>query len=145
LGPANLEKTGCQFLCWNTKQDGSGTNYYAGDKIKFEKQNVTLYADWTITGSYLFATGYNWTGQFGDGTTIDKSTPVKVMENVQSVSAANWHTMILKNDGSLWATGFNDYGELGDGTIISKSTPVKVMENVQSVSAGGWHTMIIVY
>ena len=143
LGPANLEKTGCQFLCWNTKQDGSGTNYYAGDKIKFEKQNVTLYADWTITGSYLFATGYNWTGQFGDGTTIDKSTPVKVMENVQSVSAGGYHTMILKNDGSLWATGGNWYGQLGDGTTIYKLTPVKVMQNVQSVSAANWHTMIL--
>jgi alpha-tubulin suppressor-like RCC1 family protein len=66
------------------------------------------------------------------------------MEDVQSVSAGMWHTMILKNCGNLWATGWNCYGQLGDGTYYWKSTPVKVMEDVQSVSAGEYHTMIMV-
>ena len=92
----------------------------------------------------LWATGMNGDGELGDGTTVDKSTPVKVMEDVQSVSAGMWHTMILKNCGNLWATGWNCYGQLGDGTYYWKSTPVKVMEDVQSVSAGEYHTMIMV-
>ena len=137
---------------------------YASNKIDIELQSLSRgiwyywraraqqsgeWGKWTeissfiIAGSFLFATGGNYDGQLGDGTTVDKSTPVEVMEDVQSVSAGEYHTMIVKNDGSLWATGDNSYGQLGDGTTVDKSTPVEVMEDVQSVSAGWNHTMIL--
>jgi len=95
------------------------------------------------TDGSLWAWGYNGYGQLGDGTTVDKLTPVKVMDNVVSVSAGIWHTLAIKTDGSLWAWGANWYGQLGDGTITRKSTPVKVMDNVKSVSAGSQHTLAI--
>ena len=137
----NLAKTGYSFSGWNTKPDGSGTSYQAGASFTMGSSNVTLYAKWNMSG--LLATGYNGYGQLGDGTTNDKYTPVKVIENVKVVSAGASHTMIIKNDNSLWATGHNAYGQLGDGTTIDKSTPLEVMEDVKAVSAGANHTMII--
>ena len=139
----SLSKTGYSFAGWNTKSDGSGTSYQVGSTFKMGSSNVSLYAKWTIPSYVLFATGWNNWGQLGDGTKIDRLKAVKVMENVQSVSAGIYHTMILKNDGSLWAIGYNKYGQLGDGTNINKEAPVKVMENVQSVSVGYNHTMIL--
>ena len=94
------------------------------------------------TDGSLWACGWNSDGQLGDGTTTDKTSPVKVMEGVASVSAGDIHTMIVKTDGSLWACGGN-WGRLGDGTITDKSTPIKVMERVTSASAGGNYTMIV--
>ncbi len=138
-----LAKAGYSFAGWNAKSDGSGTSYQVGSTFTMGSSNISLYAEWTIPSYVLFATGYNYYGQLGNGTNTSRSTPVKVMENVQSVSAGEYHTMILKNDGSLWATGGNWYGQLGDGTNSDRSTPVQVMENVQYVSAGGYHTMII--
>ena len=99
------------------------------------------------TDGTLWATGANGSGQLGDGTQIDRSTPVQVttMTNVAAVAAGGSHTMIVKADGTLWATGRNEKGQLGDGTTEDKSTPVQVttMANVAAVAAGGAHTMIV--
>jgi alpha-tubulin suppressor-like RCC1 family protein len=91
----------------------------------------------------LWATGANTNGQLGDGTTTDRSFPVRVMTGVKAVSAGENHTMIIKSDGTLWATGMNNVGQLGDGTTTDKSVPVQVMSGVKAVSAGVLHTMII--
>ncbi len=138
-----LAKAGYSFAGWNAKSDGSGTSYQVGSTFTMGSSNISLYAEWTIPSYILFATGCNSDGELGDGTYSQRSMPAQVMENVQSVSAGEYHTMILKNDGSLWATGYNSNGQLGDGTNSDRSTPVQVMENVQYVSAGGYHTMII--
>ena len=40
-------RTGYTFVAWNTKADGSGTNYAVGKSYTNSKQNDTLYAHWT--------------------------------------------------------------------------------------------------
>ena len=44
----NLVRTGCTFAGWNTKADGTGTNY-AADATFSISANTTLYAKWTAT------------------------------------------------------------------------------------------------
>lgn len=95
----------------------------------------------TKTDGSLWAFGENISGQLGTGQ-VDydqNGTPVKVLDNVASVSAANTpypHTLAVKNDGTLWAWGMNMYGELGDGTTTSRYAPVQVMDKVAAVSTG---------
>ena len=62
---------------------------------------------------------------------------------VIAVSAGDFHSLIVKKDGSLWACGNNWHGQLGDGTTTNRHTPVKIMDNVSSVSAGGNHSLIV--
>ena len=38
---------GYEFICWNTKADGTGTNYYEGDMLSIGS-NITLYAQWIL-------------------------------------------------------------------------------------------------
>merc|ERR1719346_593152 len=59
------------------------------------------------------------------------------------VSAGDYHTMLLKHDGTVWASGFNDFGQLGDGGTTYRRTPVPVMTGVLSVSAGSVHTAFL--
>lgn len=40
------EKNGYEFIEWNTKKNGNGTSYDAGDKIQL-KGDLTLYAQWS--------------------------------------------------------------------------------------------------
>ncbi len=82
----------------------------------------------------LWMWGDNSYGQLGDGTTVNRSKPVKIMENVKSVSLYWSSSAAVKTDGSLWMWGDNSYGQLGDGTTANRNKPVKVMKDVKSVS-----------
>gem|GEM_PF-1107914 len=48
-----LTKTGYSFVGWNTKADGTGINYAAGEPVSFNDlhDNLTLYAKWAV-GTY---------------------------------------------------------------------------------------------
>ena len=58
----NLAKTGYTFGGWNTKSDGTGTNYTAGSGTFTITANTTLYAKWST------ATKYTVTLNAGPGT-----------------------------------------------------------------------------
>jgi alpha-tubulin suppressor-like RCC1 family protein len=91
----------------------------------------------------LWAWGYNNYGQLGDGTTTNRVSPVKIMDNVTSVSTGGNHVFAIKSDGSLWAWGYNNYGQLGDGSTTNRVSPVKIMDNAESVAAGSSHSIVV--
>ena len=82
----------------------------------------------------LWTWGLNNYGQLGDGTTEDRLTPVKIMDDVISISIIENRSAAIKKDGSLWTWGQNDCGQLGDGTTEDRLTPVKIMDDVVSLS-----------
>jgi regulator of chromosome condensation (RCC1) repeat-containing protein/Regulator of Chromosome Condensation (RCC1) repeat protein len=86
--------------------------------------------------------GYNDVGMVGDGTRIDRRTPVQVKglgSNVADVQAVWDHSCALTNAGSVKCWGHNGDGELGDGSLIKRLEPVQVdglTGNVQQISLG---------
>lgn len=54
------------------------------------------------------------------------------------LAGSGYHSMALKDDGTVWAWGDNTWGELGDGTTEEHLTPVQVsgLTDVISLSAG---------
>ncbi len=50
--------------------------------------------------------------------------------------AGGYHSLFLKNDGSVWACGANGYGQLGDGTTTESHSPVQVLIDEQCGSVG---------
>ncbi len=98
----------------------------------------------------LWSWGGAGNGQLGDGTKIDKSSPVRVQQagiTWKAVSAGGTHTVGIAEDGTLWSWGDNDNGQLGDGTkgeTTNKSTPARTYQTEtawKAVSAGGTHTV----
>jgi hypothetical protein len=86
--------------------------------------------------------GYNDIGLVGDGTRIDRRTPVQVNglgSNVADVQAVWDHSCALTNGGGVMCWGHNGDGELGDGTLIRRLEPVHVdglNSGVQQISLG---------
>lgn len=84
------------------------------------------------TDGTLWMWGYNGKGQLGTGTRESSSVPVKVMDNVVSVSCSgglysdNGHTAAVKRDGTVWIWGANRYGQLGNGTNSNSNSPIQV-------------------
>ena len=55
----------------------------------------------------LWAWGSNYKGQLGDNTGIDKTTPVKILDDVKDIMFVSWSVYALKNDGTVYAWGEN--------------------------------------
>lgn len=91
----------------------------------------------------LWATGWNNSGQLGDGTTTNRTAAVRVATNVESVSAGYRHSLFVKRDGTLWAMGLNASGQLGDGTTMDRSTPVQIATDVAFAVAGSHNSFFV--
>lgn len=98
----------------------------------------------------LWSWGRNNCGQLGDGSTIDKSTPIQNISatlNWKVVSAGQSHVAALKTDGTLWLWGDNSSGQLGnDSTVTGFSSPVQTISggtNWKQASSGIGHTAAI--
>jgi hypothetical protein len=99
----------------------------------------------------LWAWGYNWGGQLGDGTTENRSSPVKIKSGTHfaSVSAGYDHSLAIDDDGGLWAWGSNGRGQLGNGTSgwdENKNEPIKIKDGTRflSITAGGASMMSVI-
>lgn len=103
----------------------------------------TSYAAVIKTDDSLWTWGTNDFGQLGDKTTVNNTTPKKVMDDVEAVSLGFKHTAAIKKDGSLWVWGLNNKGQVGNNTQDSISEPQKIMDHVVAISAGKWFTAAI--
>ena len=101
---------------------------------------------------HVYAWGDNSKGELGDGSTINKNTPVRITENDAikgktfiAVSAGTKFSVALASDGSVYTWGDNERGSLGNGSITDSSVPVKANLNVTitAISAGYSHAMAL--
>ncbi len=78
----------------------------------------------------LYAWGFNFSGQLGNGSNTPSSIPVVVRlpagVKTTAVSAGEAHNLALGSDGKLYAWGFNSSGQLGNGSASNRNTPVVV-------------------
>jgi alpha-tubulin suppressor-like RCC1 family protein len=94
-----------------------------------------------------WAWGCNASGQLGDNSTVNRSSPVSVVGSYTDwiqVSAARTHSLGVREDGTAWAWGQGGNGRLGDNTLVNKSSPVSVVGGFTDwvqVSGGGGHSL----
>jgi alpha-tubulin suppressor-like RCC1 family protein len=75
----------------------------------------------------VWAWGYNYYGQLGDGTAAVAIVPAQIdnLTNVVDITSGDDFSAAVKSDGTVYAWGDNRDGQLGDGTWTSSSTPVQ--------------------
>ena len=106
------------FRCWNTKADGSGTQYTDGQYIAV-KENTTLYAQW---GTTITENTTNWT----DGNRYVLDSNVTISERISVTGSV---TLVLRDGYTLTASkgiGVNESNSLtietegaGTGELIA--------------------------
>lgn len=154
----------------NTAQDGSGKSVKLGSEWTVPDTNTTLYIqygsdpvpDLTPTkttvkkvifnglstyaiksDSSLWAWGQNAYGELGVGNTTEQHSPVKVLDNVTTITTNEFSTFAVKKDNSLWAWGYNDAGQLGTGDTVSRNSPVKIMDSVSTIVADDYSAFAV--
>jgi alpha-tubulin suppressor-like RCC1 family protein len=100
----------------------------AGDSYLFLKNDSTVWAS-----------GNNVWGQLGDGTTINRNSPVQAvgLTGITAISQGAAHSLFLKANGTVYACGSNASGEFGNGTTASDSIPVPSLINGVIAISGG--------
>lgn len=102
--------------------------------------SMALKSDGTV-----WAWGYNYYGNLGDGTKVNKNLPTQVVDlsGAVAISAGKGHSLALLQDLTARAWGYNSQGALGDETWTQSLVPVQVsgFSGGVSVSAGGWHSL----
>ena len=138
---AGPRRTGYNFTGWNTKADGSGTNYAAGSKYTTDAE-LELYAKWTIKTPKLTVNpnggvwnssstsqeskqNYNTTKEIPNPTTAAAGYTVRFDGNGGSAPAQQVQTTTFKNwtltgGGSFQGTTYT-FGET-DGTLKANYT-----------------------
>jgi len=83
-----------------------------------------------------YAWGDNSGGQLGDGTGVDRSTPVQVhgplgigfLGGVAKMVGGQAHTLALMCNGDVFSWGANGSGQLGSGSNADSAAPTQVVE-----------------
>jgi alpha-tubulin suppressor-like RCC1 family protein len=124
-------------------------NQFTSPEGDLENYFVTEY--WLIdqwVGDTLMTWGTGTSGQLGDNTTVNKTTPVTTFAggtNWNQVSCAGDSTAAIKTDGTLWTWGYNFSGQLGNNVAFGSSilTPITTFAggtNWKQVSCGNFST-----
>ncbi len=108
--------------------------------------NLALKTDGTV-----YAWGMNIYGQLGFGTADTDPHPIPEqvagLSDVTVVAAGSYHSMVIRQDGTVWVWGNNNQGQLGDGSTEKSYTPKQVTglggTGVARSIAGGWgHSLV---
>lgn len=105
--------------------------------------SLALKADGTV-----WAWGANDKGQLGDGSALDKATPIQVdnLTDIVAIASGQDHSLALCVDGTVWAWGSNDKGQLGLGTIsdfVTTPAQIPTISSVIGIAAGGEHSLAV--
>lgn len=105
-------------------------------------------------GYAVWGWGWNGNGELGDGTTVNRLTPVEAtgIGVVTGAAGGNNHTLALSSDGTIWAWGSNTSGQLGTCCIPESNAcgndscvPLQVsgLGGMVAVAAGGFHSLAL--
>lgn len=128
---------------------GDGTTEWKSEAIQIASDVIKMEIDDSYikgilkSDATLWLWGYNNHGQIGNGKSGENETvlsPTKILTDVKDFSLNGWHSLALKNDGSVWAWGYNKaIGKDSDSTI-----PIEIISgDVIEIKAGGAHNIIL--
>lgn len=147
-----------QVLAWGDNHDGQLGDGLTGDshvpvQVKLpEGTVVTAIATGAVdcmavtSAGQVYAWGNNQYGQLGDGSTVTRRTPVRVLlprgVKAVAVAASYNYSLALTSTGEVYTWGYNGSGQLGNGFLTSSEVPGRVHLPrgvvIREVTSGGY-------
>ena len=96
------------------------------------------------TDGSMWGWGYNLYGSVGNGTVVNVFAPVDVGGGLTawtSISAGGYHSLAIKNNGTLWSWGINNRGQLGNTETGTCSTYPCSLSPVQVGTDTDWQSI----
>ena len=144
-------KTDGTLWCWGDNSHGQlGNGTTTGSNVPVQAGQGTIgslgaqvsagfsHTCARLTSATAWCWGDNSLGQLGDGTGMDRNSPVAVTglgADVSAISAGQAQTCATRGDGTGWCWGGNSSGEVGDGTTSPRVAPVQVITGVATFAA----------
>ncbi len=117
----------CETIAW----DGDGYSHLDGCTCYIIKNDGSLWG-W----------GYNKGYNLGDGTNENRTSPVKILEQVaEFIPRTEGACFARTNDGAVWSWGRGELLGLGDTKIAEE--PQMVAENVRELVVGNYHAYAV--
>ncbi|MEV5572336.1 Ig-like domain repeat protein [Spirillospora sp. NPDC052269] len=99
----------------------------------------------------VWATGYNYDGELGDGTTTNRNRPVEVHlpsgVHITQIDGGGTTSVALASDGRGLSWGGGSGGMVGDGATGNRLTPVEVLlppgVRLSQIETGHWHSVAL--
>lgn len=157
--------TAGRVACWGEAFLGNGVNASSNVPVWVDdsgalagRRVVAVSVGWSHTCAIdaadgLFCWGRNSDGQLGDGTTVDRTSPVAVArsgawsgQRLHSIAAGARHTCAAAGAAGVFCWGANDRGQLGNATTVASSVPVRAQTGANVlgyVGAGERHTCAV--
>jgi alpha-tubulin suppressor-like RCC1 family protein len=95
----------------------------------------------------VWSTGLNSEGELGYVIGTDREivpTQIPTLSGIIAIATGSYHSVFLKNDGTVWVCGWNSLGQLGTGQTIGRYVPYHAsITNVIGIAAGVQHTLFL--
>ena len=144
----------------NVGQLGNGNNINSNIPIKIGNATNWSQIAAGVSGDHslaiktdgtLWAWGYNFYGQLGDGTSANRNAPIQIGVDADwsYISAGLHYSLALKTNGTIWAWGRNNSGQLGIGSNLAPNdiklipTQVGTATDWVKIIAGDAHSLAI--
>ena len=129
---------GLLFLCIAVTEADAATPAVSVGSV----HGLALKSDGTV-----WAWGANADGQLGDGTNLQRITPVQAigLSSIDAIDAGFNHSVALSSDGTVWVWGRNSEAQLGDGATTDRNIAFQLaaLTNVSAIAAGDFHTLVL--
>ena len=134
------------FVAYPIPQLANGAAAIAVGRGSWDSPDADAHSCAVLAAGTMKCWGANTYGQLGDGTAVDRVSPVDVVglaAPVVAAAAGAGHTCALLATGGVQCWGHNDSGQLGNGTLLSSAVPIAVSglgSGIVAITAAAEHS-----
>jgi alpha-tubulin suppressor-like RCC1 family protein len=134
-GSGSGNVTGTNISCTTGSTTGCSSTFASGTVVTLtaSADTISVFAGWT--GACTTISANKCTVTMNADTQVGaRFEPVNPLISNVALAAGEYHTVLLKGDGTVWTWGSNSDGQLGDGSTTSHLAPVQV-QGISDISA----------